>query len=169
MQPRFLSIVRISLMLLVSSGLGLLTAAGEEQTAPASTSPSAAKIDQLLADSGYKFVKKTDSVWYIPSHGKSLGDYKVILAAQDDLLVTFVTVVKKARLPVTTEFVLRVLKFNNSLDFVKVGLDRDGDLFVRCDSSVRILDVKELKAVVEQVSASTNEVYEGVLPSLISE
>ncbi len=60
-----------------------------------------------------------------------------------------------------------VIKFNHTMDRVKVGLDGDGDLFVRCDSTVRIMDAAEFKLVVEPVAAAADEVYEGVQSDLI--
>jgi hypothetical protein len=53
-------------------------------------------------------------------------------------------------------------------DRAKIGLDADGGLSVRVDSAVRILDVEELKAVVEQVAAATDEIYKIISPSLLS-
>lgn len=130
------------------------------------TSSSSAKVKQLLQDSGYHFVQKTDTVWYIEFHGKTLKSFKVILASQDDLLVTFVTVATKKQLSNTPEFAKTLLRFNHSLDYVKVGTDDDGDLFVRTDASLRIMDVKNLKEIVEQVSAGSDEVYKGIYPFL---
>jgi hypothetical protein len=49
-----------------------------------------------------------------------------------------------------------------------VGLDSDGDIFVRCDASVRTLDAQSFKAMIDQVAAAANEVYEGVGPFLTS-
>jgi hypothetical protein len=62
----------------------------------------------------------------------------------------------------TPELIRALLKFNSGLDYVKVALDSDGDISVRCDSSVRVLDLQRFNEVIDQVAASANEVYEGI-------
>lgn len=133
-----------------------------ESYAQSTTAASSAKVTKLLDDTGYTFTRKTDNVWYAVINRKTLKNFKLIVTTQDDLMVAFVTVAPKARIKKTPEFIETLLKFNNSLDFVKVGLDRDGDIFVRTDASVRTLDAQQLKEIIDQVAASANEVYEGV-------
>jgi hypothetical protein len=152
-------VVLILAMFLVT---GVCALAGHAQTSSASS----AKITSLTKASTRKYIAKTDTVWYAECQGKSLQNFKVVLAVQDDLLVTFVTVVQKQQFQVTPEFARALLKFNSRLDFVKVGLDDDGDIFVRCDSSVRTLDNESFGAMVDQVTASANEVYDGMSPFL---
>jgi len=54
------------------------------------------------------------------------------------------------------------LKFNHRVDRVKIGLDDDGDTFVRVDLSLRVLDAQEFKLNVEQVAAGADEVFAGI-------
>jgi hypothetical protein len=149
---------------LLVATLVLMVASSWSQSSPAqlsaATTASAAHVTQLLNGSGYQYTKKTETVWTTPFNGKSLKNFTVILAVQDDLLVTFVIVAKKANIQVTPEFMFTLLRANHSLDHVKVGLDDDGDLFVRNDSSVRILDAEEFKAEIKQVAAAADEVHE---------
>ena len=72
-------------------------------------------------------------------------------------------------MPDSTGFMRILLHLNSTLDRVKIGYDDDGDLFVRCDSSVRVLDAKEFHAIVDQVSAATDEVYKGISEWLVRE
>jgi hypothetical protein len=146
---------------------GLAAAMGYAQEA--TPSAGAAKIGQLTKASGYEFTQKTDSVWAADFQGKNLKHFRLIVAVQEDVLVTFVTVAEKARMPVTTGFMHRLLRFNSKLDRVKIGYDDDGDLFVRCDASVRVLDAQEFHSIMDQVSAATDEVYKGIADSLIPE
>ena len=126
----------------------------------------AAKIDQLAKASDYGFTRKNDSVWAADFQGKNLKQFRLVVAVQDDVLVTFVTLAEKNRLPTTTEFMQKLLHYNSTLDRVKIGYDDDGDLFVRCDASVRVMDAKEFHAIVDQVSAASDEVYAGIVGSL---
>lgn len=126
--------------------------------------PSAAKVFRLLDASGYAYTKKTDTVWYVVKHGTTLGDFKVIGANEGDLLVVFVTIARKADIEMDMDLAAKMLSLNNDLDQVKIGIDNDGDAFVRTDISIRILDKEAFKAVVEQVAASAEEAFAAIKP-----
>ena len=51
----------------------------------------------------------------------------------------------------------------------KCGLDGDGDMFVRYDCSVRILDGKALKAIFDQITLVADEVYRDIKPYLTTD
>jgi len=126
--------------------------------------PNTAKVAQLLQGSDYEFTKKTASVWVIPKQGKSLGDFKVIGANEGDLLVIFVIIAEKAHMKMSLDLATRMLKMNHEFDQVKIGIDDDGDAFVRADMSIRVLDEEAFKASVEQVAAAADEAYAGIKP-----
>lgn len=155
-----------ALALLSLAGIGGGPAAAAE---PAATPASAAKLTYFIKASGYNFTAKTDTVWYAEWHGTTLKNFRIVLAVEGDLMVAFVTAATKPQFQVTPEFLQTLLKFNNSLDFVKVGLDRDGDIFVRSDSSIRTLDAQAFKEIVDQVAASADAVYAGIGPYLVSQ
>lgn len=134
--------------------------------APVKPDPSAAKVVRLLKSAGYDYTSKSDTVWYIMKHGDKLGDFKVIGANEGDLLVLFVTVAKKANIEMDLDLAKKMLSLNNDLDQVKIGIDNDGDAFVRTDISIRTLDVDAFKATVEQVAASAEETYAAMQPYL---
>lgn len=69
-------------------------------------------------------------------------------------------------MPVTTDFMRTLLEENHELDQVKVGYDREGDLAVRIDSSVRVMDAAELREIVNQVKNASDEIYGMIEPSL---
>src|SRR5262249_49952788 len=124
---------------------------------PAQSRPEwANKVERLLQGSSYKFKHATGTaaanVWIIDFTGKSLPTFEVRIAGSDDLVVIFVTIARKRQLNVNADFLYKLARFNNDLDRVKVGIDDDGDLFVRADVSVRTLDLEELKAQVDQVA-----------------
>ena len=150
---------RIAIVLL----LALSASAALAQTA------GTAKVGQLLKASSYDFSQKNDSVWSADFKGKALSSFRLVVAVQGDVMVAFVTVAEKARIPMSVDFMRKLLRYNSTLDRVKIGFDDDGDLFVRCDASVRILDGKELAAIVDQVSAASDEVYKGIEGSLIEQ
>ena len=80
------------------------------------------------------------------------------------MAVMFVVVAEKKQLKVTSELMRILLRMNDDFDRVKIGIDKNGDLFVRVDSSTRVMDVQELKDNIEQVAAATDEVTKAIKP-----
>lgn len=134
---------------------------------PLTTSDSAAKIVNLMQADSYNFqTTKSPTVWMIRFNGDHLKDIKVVLTVKDSTVVAFVTLVRNRRMPVTTDFMRTLLEENHELDQVKVGYDREGDLAVRIDSSVRVMDAAELREIVNQVKNASDEIYGMIEPSL---
>jgi hypothetical protein len=132
------------------------------------TNDSAAKIVNLMQADSYNFqTTKSPTVWLIRFAGDHLKDIKVVVTVKDSTMVVFVTVVENQRMPVTTDFMRALLEQNHELDRVKVGYDRDGDLSVRIDSSVRVMDAAELRDIVNQVKNASDEIYGMIEPSLL--
>ena len=132
------------------------------------TNDSAAKIVNLMQADSYNFQPtKSPTVWMIRFAGDHLKDIKVVVTVKDSTMVCFVTLVENQRMPVTTDFMRTLLEQNHELDRVKVGYDRDGDLSVRIDSSVRVIDAAELREIVNQVKNASDEIYGMIEPSLL--
>src|SRR5262249_32947938 len=74
-------------------------------------------------------------------------------------LVTFVIVAKKAAIQKTPQMMDALLTANHDYDYTKIGLDKDGDMFVRIDMPLRSVDSKELKSIIDQVANASDEVY----------
>jgi hypothetical protein len=130
---------------------------------------SAAKLEALVKNSGYTSSKVSDNVWTIDFAGKQLLKYKVILSASskdnNGIVVIFANPVEKSRLPSTANLMTLLLKANHDFDYVKVGIDNDGDVFVRAD----IPDGVEggyFKSIVDQVAAATDQLYGRMKPLL---
>ena len=58
----------------------------------------------------------------------------------------------------------KLLRLNEDLDRVKIGIDQSGDVFVRIDLSVRTVDAQELKENIKQLAAATDEVFAAIKP-----
>ena len=130
------------------------------------TQASVAKMLELLPKSGYQFKQYSPVVWGVDFEGKAIGNIRVVMVAQENIVVIFAIIAKKDEIPLTAAFLQTMLKCNHKFDRVKVGLDDDGDAFVRTDTSARVLDGDEFKAIVEQVAAAANEAYDLIKPSL---
>ena len=129
----------------------------------------AIRMAQLLEASKYTYRKTGDLVWAIGFKGKTLSDIQVVVTAQANLAVFVTILARKAEMSATPEMMQRMLKLNSEMDRVKIGLDDDGDLFVRSDVSMRLLDVEELKAQIEQVAAAADETYAALRPFLTAQ
>ncbi|MEK6302696.1 MAG: hypothetical protein AABO41_18455 [Acidobacteriota bacterium] len=125
------------------------------------------KLAQLLDKSGHAYTKAADNVWTIKFKGKSLSEFQLFVTSGGGLIVIGTVVAEKGRFKATPEMALKLLRLTNDLDRVKIGLDKDGDLFVRIEASARVFDGVELKAAVEQVAAAADEVHAAIKPFLI--
>ena len=129
------------------------------------------KLVSLLKQDNYDYLTTSSpTVFVVHLTGTNLKDIKVVLALGDDEdsdLIMFVTVTPKATMPATSDFRYALLKFNHDYDRVKVGLDRDDDLSVRIDGSMRLADALYLKNSIEQLQQSCDEIYGKIQPELL--
>jgi len=132
--------------------IGTLSGANAEAPDPSG------KVDGVLAQSGYKYKQLKPTVWIVPVTLDKLGERPVIISANSDLVVTFLIVAESKDIKKTPELMQALLQTNNDYDFVKVGFDSGGDLFVRIDSPLRNFDVEKLKTDVEQVKRVSDAV-----------
>jgi hypothetical protein len=112
----------------------------------------------LLEKSGYKYTKVSDGVWEITFAGKNTGDFPVRLALAGNIVLAIAKLADRKDLHMDPPFLVKLLECNDQFDFVKLALSKDM-LYLRMESSTRLLDGQELKHVLEQVSAATDEIY----------
>ncbi|HYP26811.1 MAG TPA: YbjN domain-containing protein [Blastocatellia bacterium] len=139
---------------------------GPAAVAQAQNNKPSARVAVLLEETGYPYSKAADNVWAIDFQGKSMPKFNVIASTHEDVLVLFTIVAEKDSLRLTPGVIQKLLQLNGDLDRVKIGIDKDGDLFVRTDLSIRVLDVREMKENIEQVAAATDVVYATVKSSI---
>ncbi|MGD9590349.1 MAG: YbjN domain-containing protein [Pyrinomonadaceae bacterium] len=125
------------------------------------------KVARVINETGFNFTKAGDGVWTIPFEGKVQKDITVVISVSEDLLTLFSIVAVKKDFKPTPELHQKLLRFNDDLDRVKVGIDKDGDIFVRIDLSIRNLDKDELKVNIDQAAAAADEVFKAVKPTFV--
>jgi hypothetical protein len=123
-----------------------------------------ATIARLLDQSGYSYTKAADGIWAIGFKGKALPEFSVVATTHQDIAVLFVILAKKSGFKAAPDLMQKLLKMNADLDRVKIGIDGEGDAFVRVDLSIRRLDLQELKTNIEQVAAAADVVYGAIKP-----
>jgi hypothetical protein len=126
-----------------------------------------AKVARLVAGSGYANQHPNAKAWVIPAKGPAIGDYRVFVAVSGDIVVIGAVVAQKRQIPLTPAVLQELLKCNHDVDYAKIGLDSDGDAFVRIEISSRILDAQEFKKIMDQVTAATDAVYSRIKPFLL--
>jgi Putative bacterial sensory transduction regulator len=142
----------------VSRGLAVLVALCLAAAAQVALAQSMG-MDAMLKQTGYPYTTHNPTTWSIDLTRKSLGKVKVILSTGSDILVTFVIVAKKAKIQKTPQLMDTLLTANHDYDYTKIGLDKDGDMFVRVDMPLRTVDAAELKSIVDQVANASDEIY----------
>jgi hypothetical protein len=106
------------------------------------------KVESLLRDSKYNCKRLS-------------------VTTEKGIVGAFVTVAYKNNMRMTAELIEKLLQINHDLDYIKVGIDEDGDVFGRIDTHLRIMDVEEMNDVIAQVSNTTDTTYVALKPYLI--
>ena len=116
-------------------------------------------MDAMLKQTGYAYTTHNATTWSVDLSRTNIGKTRVIVASGSGVLVTFIILAKKAAIQKTPQLMETLLHANHDIDYTKIGLDKDGDLFVRIDIPMRTLDAAELKQVIDQVANASNDLY----------
>ncbi|MBZ5522564.1 MAG: YbjN domain-containing protein [Acidobacteriia bacterium] len=122
------------------------------------------KLQGFVNNTGYKIkVAKACQVWVatdaltIPQGDGLAG---LLLIGQEGEMGVVGTVVQtKAQLNLSADLLMKLMQMNNELDFVKVGIDNDGDLFVRSELRMASLTAEDFKASVKNVVDASSKIY----------
>jgi hypothetical protein len=98
-------------------------------------------------------------VWTIDFEGKKIGRSTVVVTNNARLMVIFVDIAKSAAIQKTPQLMQTLLHANHDFDYVKIGFDDDGDLFVRLDAPLRIADARQLKEDIRQLIRVSDDLY----------
>ncbi len=125
-----------------------------------------AKITAFFAGSGYKPIPtKQCGVFFIADalpdlpHGGLQGMLLIAEDAKSDMLMIGTVVQPKADVDLSQASLLKLVQLSNDIDYAKLGIDNDGDLFVRTETSLRITDEASFKQALERVVKAANQVY----------
>lgn len=155
--------------LIVLLGLLLCARVSLQAQTPAAPDPqkaaNIAKVHQLLQQSGYNARKTGDSTWLLeyPGNGR-----RILAAADREFVVLGVVVVEKKNLKQSSDLYFKLLKLNHTLDYVKIVLDEDDDLVVRSEVRSWLLDLRQIKAMVEDLNKSAIKIQQEIAPFLVT-
>ncbi len=156
----------ISFILLMLFAVSAIAQTQSEE--PKLDKASATKIAQLLEESGHSYGKASTNVWTVKFKGNNLEDVNVIVIGHDGMLIMVSVVAEKKDYKASPELLMKLLRLNDDYDRLKIGIDDDGDLFVRIDLTLRVVDAQEFKTNVEQVSAAADEIQAVIKPYLVA-
>jgi hypothetical protein len=152
--------------LLLACSIGLGPAALRAQTLDPATAANAAKLSRLLKETGLTYNTHSGTTWSVDLQRKNIGKVRVITSVGSVVVVTFAILAKKAAIQKTMQLLDALASANHEYDYAKIGLDKDGDLFVRIDTPSRLIDAKELKSAIDQVANASDEVFAKVSGSI---
>lgn len=153
------AITRLAGALLMAVVVGFTVPMAQAQAPSQATLAAAGKIARALPGTGYTFTKHNDTVWSVDLTRKNLGNVKVILSCNEDLLVVFIVLAKQANIQKTPQFLEAIARANHEYDSTKILIDNDGDLGVRIDLHVRVLDSEEVKKAIDAVADVSDDWY----------
>lgn len=78
------------------------------------------------------------------------------------LVMTFGQVLPKAYLPKTDAVLFSLMRLNDSLNFSKVGIDSEGDLFLRLETRMEVVNKYEVDRSVKQLVEDYDKVKNAV-------
>jgi hypothetical protein len=130
-----------------------------------SSTVAATVVPPLLEKSGYNYSKVGDGVWEITFTGKNLKEFPMRIATNEDVVLVMVKVSDRNGLKLTLPFTNKLLELNDRLDSIKFALSEDM-LYIRTEIRSRVLDLDELKYLIEQMSGAVDIAYPQIKPFL---
>ena len=132
---------------------------------PALSEECTSKLQGFVAKTGYNIIEaKSCKVWLATdalSIPKGEGVVRVLLIGNEDDIVVVGTVLQsKAELNLSSDLLLKLMQLNNELDYLKVGIDRDGDLFIRAEMHMSSLTAETFNDTVKNVVRSSKKIYD---------
>jgi hypothetical protein len=133
-------------------------------SAPAVSQECTSKLKGFVNKTGYKLTEARPCQVWVATDALSIprgeGVTGVLLIGQSGDVVVIGTVVQpKANLELSADVLLKLMQLNNELEFVKVGIDSDGDLFVRAELRAGSMTAEDFSASVKKVVEASTQVY----------
>lgn len=157
LKKTFLLSISFALLMFVCPAL-----AQDDKKEPALSKAASTKIVQMLEESDHAYAKSSSNVWVVKFKGNNIPDVGVVVIGTETMLVLVSVIAEKGEFKATPELMMKLLRFNDDYDRIKVAIDDDGSMIVRLDMPLRIADTAEFKENVEQVSAAADEIYAAI-------
>jgi hypothetical protein len=120
----------------------------------------------LIEKSGYRYAKVSEGVYEIPATGKTVKEFPLRVVQADDLLLVIARLADRKSLTLNGALTIKLLELNDDYDIVKFALSEDM-LYARIDIHVRLVDVPELKYLIEVMAQIYDEAYPHIKPFVL--
>ena len=133
-------------------------AKGQAPTKQPAGKSTASGLLAVLEKSGYTYTKVGDGIYEIPATGKNLKEFPLRLTQADDIILVIAKLADRKDITIRAPFTLKLLEMNDNYDVVKFALSAEM-LYARIDVHARVVDVDELKSLVELMAHVVDEAY----------
>ncbi len=120
--------------------------------------PDATRLVTLLDQSGYNYSKVEDGFYQVDGTGKNYKEFTVQVALSGDIVLVMAKLADRKDLPAGEALPTRLLELNHHFDSVKLAYS-DDILYIRMDNHLRLMDVDEMKYMIEQIANAADEAY----------
>ena len=148
--------VFFSALIVIGTMVG--AAKGQSQTKPAPAKPAATGLLGVIEKSGYTYTKVADGIYEVPATGKNLKEFPLRLTQAEDLIIVIAKLADRKNITISAPLTLKLLEMNDNYDVVKFALSAEM-LYARIDIHSRLIDVDELKSLVELMAHVVDEAY----------
>jgi hypothetical protein len=125
------------------------------QNAPGIT-PSRMTLIQMVAQSGYESERIDDSTWRVLARGEFAAHISVFVTESNDSIGFVVKVADRQQLRADASLTNSLLSRNGELARAKLVLSPEGDLLLTSSGSLRLMDLKEFRALLVEVIVSAD-------------
>jgi hypothetical protein len=131
---------------------------GQAQTNKPAGKPGASGLLGVLEKSGYTYTRVGEGIYEVPATGKNLKEFPLRLTQADDIIIVIAKLADRKNITISAPFTLKLLEMNDNYDVVKFALSAEM-LYARIDIHARVVDVDELKSLVELMAHVVDEAY----------
>ena len=149
-------IVDIAMLIVIATMVS--PAKGQSQTKQPPAKPAAAGLLGVIEKSGYTYTKVADGIYEVPATGKNLKEFPLRLTQAEDLIIVIAKLADRKNITISAPLTLKLMEMNDNYYVVKFALSAEM-LYARIDIHSRVIDVDELKSLVELMAHVVDEAY----------
>ena len=131
---------------------------GQDQTKQPAAKPASSGLLGVLEKSGYTYTRVGNGIYEVPATGKNLKEFPLRLTQAEDIIIVIAKLADRKDIAIKPPFTIKLLEMNDNYDVVKFALSAEM-LYARIDIHSRVVDVDELKSLIELMAHVVDEAY----------
>jgi hypothetical protein len=157
--------IRVGILALVAAFVVTVSLQSSRAYSPQDKTPSL-DLQSILEKSGYRYAKVGEGIYEVPASGKNIKEFPLRITIAGDLMIVIAKLADRKSVNVTEALTVKLLELNDSFDIVKFALSKDM-LYARIDAHARLVDVAELKSLVETMAGVVDEAYPQIKTNIV--